>query len=192
MYRRGSVGAASSGGAAVAAAIRLSANRFVTAWLVVAVSAWPQFIKGGRGGRWFFNRSVVTAWGGELRHAIPSRHNQLKSQKRSERDVGGNTGNRRVRVVIWRLGETLANGQNLVLRRAWPAVWDCRARRGSRGTCAPPLGLGGRTTGLSRRRVRGYRRCEGGRYGLSVRVCCGLPYVVRYARARSTILLLRS
>jgi hypothetical protein len=130
--------------------------------------------------------------GGELRHAIPSRHNQLKSQKRSERDVGGNTGNRRVRVVIWRLGETLANGQNLVLRRAWPAVWDCRARRGSRGTCAPPLGLGGRTTGLSRRRVRGYRRCEGGRYGLSVRVCCGLPYVVRYARARSTILLLRS
>jgi hypothetical protein len=130
--------------------------------------------------------------GGELRHAIPPRHNRPNSQKRLRARRRRRHGNHRVRVAIWRHGETLTNGQNLVLRRAWPAVWDCRARRGSRGTCAPPLGLGGRTTGLSRRRVRGYRRCEGGRYGLSVRVCCGLPYVVRYARARSTILLLRS
>eukprot|EP01046_Picozoa_sp_COSAG06_P065961 COSAG06_NODE_16432_length_1002_cov_0.677741_1_plen_91_part_10 len=29
---------------------------------------------------------------GELWHAIPSRHIQLNSQKRSERDVGGSTG----------------------------------------------------------------------------------------------------
>ena len=119
-------------------------------------------------------------------------NNRPNSQKRLRARRRRRHGNHRVRVAIWRHGETLTNGQNLVLRRAWPAVWDCRARRGSRGTCAPPLGLGGRTMGLSRWWVRGYRRCEGGRYGLSLRVCCGLPYVVRYARARSTILLLRS
>jgi hypothetical protein len=92
MYRRGSVGAASSGGAAVAAAIRLSANRFVTAWLVVAVSAWPQFITVGGRGRWFFSRSAVTAWGGSCGTRSPRDTTGRTRRNDSERDVGGGTG----------------------------------------------------------------------------------------------------